>query len=80
MTHYSNQQSMIFNLISHLDYSKSWDEIEYGLGYDLGDYNFGQNDVECRKMVIDGAKVLWAVFNGRLNTDGDTTGYQRYKV
>lgn len=71
MTSYSNQQSMIFNLLSNIDYSETWEEIDYGLGYNLGDYNFGKNDSECRKLVRQSAKLLWATFNGVLNSNGD---------
>jgi hypothetical protein len=71
MTHYSNQQSMIFNLLKNIDYSQTWEQIDYDLGYNLGDYNFGNNDKECRKLVRSSAKMLWAIFNGVINSKGD---------
>lgn len=71
MTHYSSQQSMIFNLLANIDYSQTWDEIDNGLGYDLGDYNFGNNDKKCRELVINSAKLLWVAFNGKVNEKGD---------
>lgn len=71
MTTYGNQQAMIFNLVSNIDYSQTWEEIDYGLGYNLGDYSFGKNDGECRELVRQSAKLLWTVFNGVINSYGN---------
>lgn len=71
MTHYHNQQSMIFNLLSGIDYSQTLEKIDYNLGYDLGDYNFGNKDGECRELVRQAAKLLWVAFNDKINTNGD---------
>lgn len=67
MTHES-EQAQIFYILKHIDYSQTWGEIEYGLGYDLGDHRF-QSDKTYQK-VRDAAKNLWVVLNGHLNTDG----------
>lgn len=67
MTHESEQAQM-FYILKHIDYSQTWKEIEYGLGYDLGDHRF-QSDKTYQK-VRDAAKNLWVVLNGYLNSDG----------
>jgi len=67
MTHESEQAQM-FYILKHIDYSQKWEDIEYGLGYDLGDHRF-QSDRTYQK-VRDAAKNLWAVLNGHLNSDG----------
>ena len=66
---HDNEQQQIFYILKHLDYSETWEEIEYGLGYILGDHRF-----ESRKtyeVVRLAAKNLWVVLNGFLNSDGE---------
>jgi len=68
MKHNSTQELM-FYLISHIDYSKKWDEIEWELGYNLGDYYF--ENPKSYDLVRQSIKSLWAVFNGKINSKGD---------
>lgn len=73
MTH-SNQQQQFFYLLKNIDYSQSWEQIDYGLGYDLGDHVLGDNnqqDGEIKEFVRSTAKILWASLNGRFTKDGD---------
>ena len=39
MTH-ENEQAQMFYILKNIDYSKKWEDIEYDLGYDLGDHIF----------------------------------------
>lgn len=64
-TTHPHDQSMIFNILSAIDYSKPWEEIEYGLGYDLGDYSFEHRS--AYPLTVQAAKSLWAVFNDKMN-------------
>ncbi len=66
---HSNEQSQMFYILVNIDYSKKWEEIEYGLGYDLGDHSF-QSDETYNKVKL-AAKNLWEVLNGYLNSDGN---------
>lgn len=40
MANYKNEQEMLFAFLSTIDYSKTFEEIEYDMGYDLGDWAF----------------------------------------
>lgn len=40
---HESEQAQMFYILKKIDYSESWEDIEYGLGYDLGDHRF-QND------------------------------------
>lgn len=68
MTH-KNDQEMIFNILKNIDYSKEWKEINYELGYTLGDYSFENPDTYT--IVRQSAKNLWVILNGHLNQDGN---------
>lgn len=38
---YKNEQDMLFTFLNKcIDYAEDWDKIEYGMGYDLGDWRF----------------------------------------
>jgi hypothetical protein len=63
MKHIS-EQVQIFYILSRIDYSKTWEQIEYELGYDLGDHYFERKEAYAK--VKEAAKHLWSVFNGFL--------------
>ena len=67
MTHES-EQAQIFYILRNIDYSQKWEDIEYDLGYDLGDHRFDSD--ETYNKVILAAKNLWVVLNGHLKSDG----------
>jgi hypothetical protein len=68
MTHQSEQAQM-FYILKRIDYSQSWEDVDYDLNYDLGDYRF-QSDETYSKVRL-AAKSLWVVLNGHLKTDGN---------
>jgi hypothetical protein len=68
MTH-ENTQAQMFYILKHIDYSKTWEEIEYGLGYDLGDHRFENRETYNKVRLA--AKNLWVVLNGHLNSEGN---------
>lgn len=68
MTH-STTQAQIFYILSDIDYSKSWDSIYHDLGYTLGDHFFDNEDTY--KLVRQSARLIWALFNGVIGTDGN---------
>ena len=39
---YNNDKEVVFAFMRRVDYNQTWEEIEYGLGYDFGDYNLGK--------------------------------------
>ena len=52
---------MLFNFLNnYIDYSKTWQEIEYGMGYDLGDWAF--RDIPHDR-IYRIAKQLWIELN-----------------
>ena len=69
MSH-SSQKSMMSHLLSGINYNQTWEKIEYGLGYDLGDYFF--EDKETYDRVRKTAKLLWAELNGYFDDGGNT--------
>lgn len=59
---YKNEKEMLFTFLNYyIDYSKSWDEIEYGMGYDLGDWYFKEIPQD---RIYRMAKQLWIELNG----------------
>lgn len=68
MTH-ENVKSMIFYFLERIDYSKTWEEIEFEIGYDLGDFNF--ENKECYAKVRSLVKHTWAELNGFLDSKGN---------
>lgn len=70
---YENDKEVIFAFIRRVDYNKSWQEIEYGLGYDFGDYDFGKGDSkELRTKITDAIKFMKIQFDGIFNEDNNT--------
>lgn len=68
MTHKTTQAQM-FYILNNIDYSQTWEKIEHGLGYDLGDHKFENKETYSKVMLA--AKNLWVVLNGHLDTDGN---------
>lgn len=68
-TTHKSDQSMMLYLISTIDFSQSWDDIEYGLGYDLGDYSFGNKEWYSKTSKI--AKAIWEELHGFVDSDGN---------
>jgi hypothetical protein len=68
-TKHESTKAMMFFLLKRIDYSKSWERIEYDLGYDLGDYSF--ENKECYKKVRALAKHIWVELNGFIDENGN---------
>lgn len=60
----------MFYLLSSIDYNQTWEQIEYGLGYDLGDYRFA--DESSYQKVRDTAKAIWTQLQGHFDDNGMT--------
>ncbi len=70
---YKNDKEVVFALMRRVDYNQSWEEIEYGLGYDMGDYNFGKGDgKELRLKIIESIKFMKSQFDGVFNNENNT--------
>jgi hypothetical protein len=70
---YSNDKEVVFYFLERVNYNKSWEDIEFGLGYDFGDFNFGKGDgKELRKKIIDTIKFMKIQFDGVFNEDRNT--------
>lgn len=63
-----NEQAQMFYILEHIDYSKTWEKIEYRLGYDLDGYRFQSHETYLKVRLA--AKNLWEVLNGHLNSEG----------
>jgi hypothetical protein len=60
MTH-DSAQDMMFYLLKRIDYTQTWEKIEYGLGYDLGDYSFTDRSYYDKTRLC--AFQIWSVLN-----------------
>ena len=70
---YENDKHVVFSFMMRVDYNKTWEEIEFGLGYDFGDYGFGNGDsAELRKKIEDTIKFMKIQFDKVFNEDGNT--------
>lgn len=68
MTH-PNTQAMIFNIVKGVDYSQTWEDIEYGLGYTFGDYAFQNHEaIELTTQLV---KHSWCILNGKIKSNGN---------
>lgn len=68
-TQHRSNQSMMLYLLSTIDFSKTWEEIEYGLGYDLGDYSF--DDRQWYSKTVEIAKAMWTQLHGFVDENGN---------
>lgn len=62
-------KAQIFYILEGIDYSKSWDDVEYDLNYTLGDHRFESS--ETYDLVRRAAMNLWVTLNGHLASDGN---------
>jgi hypothetical protein len=70
---YNNDKEVVFAFMRRVDFNKSWEEIEYGLGYDFGDYNFGKGDSrELRTKITDTIKFMKIQFDNVFDDDNNT--------
>ena len=66
---HESEQAQMFYILKHIDYSQKWEDIEYQLGYDLGDHRFQSKETYSKVRLA--AKNLWVVLNGHLKADGN---------
>jgi hypothetical protein len=70
---YNNDKEVVFAFMRRVDYNQTWEEIEYQLGYDFGDYNFGKGDSkELRLKIKDSIKFMKIQFDQVFNEDNNT--------
>lgn len=70
---YNNDKEVVFAFMRRVDYNQTWEEIEYQLGYDFGDYNFGKGDSkELRLKIKDSIKFMKIQFDQVFNQDNNT--------
>lgn len=70
---YNSDKEVVFAFMRRVDYNKTWEEIEYALGYDFGDYYFGRGDSkELRQKITDSIKFMKIQFDKVFNEDGNT--------
>lgn len=71
---YDSDKEVVFALMSRVNYNQTWEEIEYQLGYDMGDYNFGKGDgSELRQKIRETIKFMKIQFDGVFNDDNNTS-------
>lgn len=72
---YSSDKEVVFAFMRRVDYNKTWEEIDFELGYNFGDYNFGKGDTansELRRKIKDTIKFMKIQFDGVFD-DNDNT-------
>ena len=70
---YSSDKHVIFSFMMRVDFNKDWKGIEFDLGYNFGDYNFGQGDTrELRNKITETIKYLKIQFDGIFDENGNT--------
>lgn len=69
--HHDSIKAMIFYFLKRIDYNKSWEDIEYGMGYDFGDFNFGPNHIRVVDRVRRLAKQNWLELHDFLDENGN---------
>jgi len=70
---YSNDKEVVFTFIQKVDFNKSWEDIEWELGYYFGDYNFGKGDSkELRQKISDTIKFMKIQFDGIFDENDNT--------
>lgn len=75
---YSSDKEVVFALMRRVDYNKSWDEIEFGLGYDMGDYAFGKGDGrDLRTKIVASIRFMKSQFDGVFNDEDNTNPPQQ---
>jgi hypothetical protein len=70
---YKNDKEVVFVFMRRVNYNLPWEEIEYQLNYDFGDYNFGKgDDAKLRQKIKDSIKFMKIQFDKVFNDDGNT--------
>ncbi len=70
---YSSDKEVVFAFMRRVNYNQTWEEIEYGLGYDFGDYRFGKGDnKELRQKIIDSIKFMKIQFDKVFDENDNT--------
>ena len=73
MSTYNNDKEVIFAFMRRVDYNQTWEEIEFGLGYDFGDYYFGKGDsAELRQKIKESIKFMKIQFDKVFDNDHNT--------
>lgn len=61
---YNSDKDVIFAFMQRVDYNQTWEEIEYELGYNFGDYRFGDGDSsELRSKIKETIKFMKIQFD-----------------
>jgi hypothetical protein len=72
---YNSDKEVVFSFLQRVNYNESWEDIEYGLGYDFGDFNFGKGDsTELRKKIKETIKFMKTQFDGIFDNKNNTIG------
>lgn len=70
---YNSDKDVVFAFLQRINFNKEWKDIDYGLGYDFGDFNFGKGDgKELRNKIRETVKYLKIQFDGVFNEDNNT--------
>ena len=70
---YNNDKEVIFAFMRRVNYNLTWEEIEFGLGYDFGDYNFGRGDTrELRNKIKESIKFMKIQFDKIFDENNNT--------
>mgnify|MGYP003643545382 CR=1 FL=1 len=70
---YNNDKEVVFAFISRVNYNQTWEEIEFDLGYDFGDYNFGKGDSkELRQKIKESIKFMKIQFDKVFDDEKNT--------
>lgn len=67
---FKTEQEQIFYILKNIDYSKDLKDIEYALGYTLGDHRFENSDTY--DIVKQAVRNLWVVLHNHLNSEGNS--------
>ncbi len=70
---YSSDKQVILSFIMRVNFNDSWEDIEVGLGYNFGDYNFGKGDnKDLRLKIKDTIKFMKIQFDGIFDENNNT--------
>ena len=70
---YTSDKQVVFAFLRRVDFNQTWEEIEWGLGYDFGDFDFGKGDSKkLRAKITETIKLLKIQFDGVFDDDGNT--------
>jgi len=70
---YANDKEVVFSFLRRIDYNQRWEDIEFGMGYDFGDFNFGKGDSkELRQKIKETAKYLKIQFDKVFDDERNT--------